>query len=588
MKINLDYLSGIRKQYINDKQFVNILSALVGLLVGLAAVAIKNFVFLIQNLLKDESLSTLQHYFYFVYPIFGVLLVILFVKYIVREKVQHGIPSVLYSIAETKGHIKKHNLFSSIVTAGLTVGFGGSVGLEGPTVVTGAAYGSAIGRFFKLNYKQIIILLGAACAGAMSAIFKAPIAGIVFAIEVIMIDLTISSVLPLLISSLMAVLTSYLFLGSEVLYHFELKEAFKMIDLPFFILLAILTGLISAYFTKIYIFIQKKFGHFKNPYLKLSISGLILGILIFLFPALYGEGYKIINAALAGNVNFIVESSIINSISSNTLMGLLIIGLIILLKSFATSFTFSSGGVGGIFAPTLFMGSLSGLLFASIFNQIGFHLPIENFALAAMAGTIAGVLQAPLTAIFLIAEISGGYQLLIPLMIVSLISYLSSHLFIKNSVYTYQLAQRGQLITHHADRNMLKLIHIEQLIETDFKTINPIAKLGDLVKLISISSRNIFPVVKSNGDYVGIIKFSDVRNIIFKPNLYDKIKITELITYPEFVITKNETMENIAYKLNKHEVYNIPVVENGKYIGFISRANFFAEYRKLLKEFSED
>ncbi|OIP02003.1 MAG: chloride channel protein [Bacteroidetes bacterium CG2_30_33_31] len=588
MKINLDYLSGIRKQYINDKQFVNILSALVGLLVGLAAVAIKNFVFLIQNLLKDESLSTLQHYFYFVYPIFGVLLVILFVKYIVREKVQHGIPSVLYSIAETKGHIKKHNLFSSIVTAGLTVGFGGSVGLEGPTVVTGAAYGSAIGRFFKLNYKQIIILLGAACAGAMSAIFKAPIAGIVFAIEVIMIDLTISSVLPLLISSLMAVLTSYLFLGSEVLYHFELKEAFKMIDLPFFILLAILTGLISAYFTKIYIFIQKKFGHFKNPYLKLSISGLILGILIFLFPALYGEGYKIINAALAGNVNFIVESSIINSISSNTLMGLLIIGLIILLKSFATSFTFSSGGVGGIFAPTLFMGSLSGLLFASIFNQIGYHLPIENFALAAMAGTIAGVLQAPLTAIFLIAEISGGYQLLIPLMIVSLISYLSSHLFIKNSVYTYQLAQRGQLITHHADRNMLKLIHIEQLIETDFKTINPIAKLGDLVKLISISSRNIFPVVKSNGDYVGIIKFSDVRNIIFKPNLYDKIKITELITYPEFVITKNETMENIAYKLNKHEVYNIPVVENGKYIGFISRANFFAEYRKLLKEFSED
>jgi len=588
MKINLDYLSGIRKQYINDKQFVNILSALVGLLVGLAAVAIKNFVFLIQNLLKDESLSTLQHYFYFVYPIFGVLLVILFVKYIVREKVQHGIPSVLYSIAETKGHIKKHNLFSSIVTAGLTVGFEGSVGLEGPTVVTGAAYGSAIGRFFKLNYKQIIILLGAACAGAMSAIFKAPIAGIVFAIEVIMIDLTISSVLPLLISSLMAVLTSYLFLGSEVLYHFELKEAFKMIDLPFFILLAILTGLISAYFTKIYIFIQKKFGHFKNPYLKLSISGLILGILIFLFPALYGEGYKIINAALAGNVNFIVESSIINSISSNTLMGLLIIGLIILLKSFATSFTFSSGGVGGIFAPTLFMGSLSGLLFASIFNQIGYHLPIENFALAAMAGTIAGVLQAPLTAIFLIAEISGGYQLLIPLMIVSLISYLSSHLFIKNSVYTYQLAQRGQLITHHADRNMLKLIHIEQLIETDFKTINPIAKLGDLVKLISISSRNIFPVVKSNGDYVGIIKFSDVRNIIFKPNLYDKIKITELITYPEFVITKNETMENIAYKLNKHEVYNIPVVENGKYIGFISRANFFAEYRKLLKEFSED
>ena len=293
MKINIQRILKKRREIITDKQFVNILSALVGLLAGLAAVTIKNTVYFIQHALKTETLASFQHYFYFIYPTFGILLAVLFIKYIIKAKVEHGIPGVLYALSETKGHIKKHNLFSSIVTASLTVGFGGSVGLEGPTVATGGAYGSAIGRFFKLNYKQVIILLGAACTAAMSAIFKAPITGVVFALEVIMIDLTIGSVLPLLIASVSAILTSYLFMGPDVLYHFELKEAFNMSDLPVYILLGIVTGLISVYFTKVYIFIQKSFKRIKNPYMRLLTGGLSLGALIFFFPALYGEGYEV-------------------------------------------------------------------------------------------------------------------------------------------------------------------------------------------------------------------------------------------------------------------------------------------------------
>ncbi len=588
MKTDFRQIIEKRKKYLSDKQFINILAAIVGLLAGFAAVTIKNTVFFIQNLLKTETLAGIQHYFYFVYPTIGILLALLFIKYIIKNKVEHGIPSVLYAISETKGHIKYHNLFSSIVTSALTVGFGGSVGLEGPTVATGAAYGSAFGKLLKLNFKQTILLLGAACTGAMSAIFKAPITGIVFALEVIMIDLTIGSVLPLLISSVSAILTSYFFMGPDVLYHFELHQTFNLNQLPLFILLGVATGLLSVYFTKVYIFIQRTFDKMKSPELQLIFGGLSLGILIFLFPALYGEGYEVINEALSGNADFIWQSSILSTLSNHYYIGVFIILAVILFKSFATSLTFAAGGVGGIFAPTLFMGSLTGLLYASVLSHFGIDLPVENFALAAMTGAIAGVLQAPLTAIFLIAEISGGYQLLVPLMLVSLTSYLFTRIFVKNSVYTYQLAERGQLMTHHADKNTLKLLDINKIIETDFKTIHPDSYLGDLVKLISESNRSLFPVVDNDNNFIGIVKFSDVRKIVFKPKLYDKMKITELIIYPEVIAGPEDSMEEIAHKLSTHQIYNIPVVENGKYKGFISRANFFAEYRKLLKEFSED
>ena len=577
-----------REKYLSDQQFMNVLSGIIGLTVGLAAVLIKNSVYFIQQLLKTESLASFQHYFYFIYPVIGILFALLFIRWFIKVKVEHGIPSVLYAISETKGHIKSHNMFSSIVTSALTVGFGGSVGLEGPTVATGAAYGSSIGRALRLNYKQIIILLGAACTGAMAAIFKAPVAGIVFALEVIMIDLTIGSVLPLLISSVIAVLTSYLFLGPDVLYHFKFTEAFQLNDLPEYILLGVVTGLVSVYFTKVYIFIQRSFKRLENVYIRLLLAGISLGGLIFFFPALYGEGYEVINEALSENADFIVSSSIFSSYANHFWVGILVLIAVILFKSFATSLTFAAGGVGGIFAPTLFMGALIGLTLSLILNHLGADVNISNFSLVAMGGTIAGVLQAPLTAIFLIAEISSGYQFLVPLMLVSVISYLTTRAFIHNSVYTYQLAQRGQLMTHHADKNTLKRIDIDKIIEKDFIVVSPDDYLRQLVEVISQSDRAVFPVVDKKGKFVGVIHFTDVRKIIFKEKLYDKIQISELVQYPEFTIKPDDDMEETAKNLSRHHVYLMPVTENGKYIGFISRANFFAEYRKLLKELSDD
>jgi CIC family chloride channel protein len=588
MKFDFNKILNKRKKYISDKQFVNILSAFIGLIAGTIAVVIKNSVYLIQSLLNSKTLEGIESYFYFLYPILGISLAVIFIKFVIRKKIEHGIPGVLYSISEKQGYVKRHNLFSSIITSALTVGSGGSVGLEGPTVATGSAYGSLIGKVFKLNFKQTITLLGAASTAAMSAIFKAPISGIVFALEVIMIDLTVGSVVPLLIASITAVLTSYLFMGPDVLYHVNIVETFKLNQLIYLVMLGIFTGLVSVYFTKVYIRIQTIFSKFKSTISRLVIAGSALGLLIFLFPALYGEGYEIINNALEGNINEIYQSSIFSQFTDNYYMVFVIILAIILLKTLATSLTFAAGGIGGIFAPTLFMGALSGMLFAITANFLGYNLPIANFALVGMAGTIAGVLQAPLTAIFLIAEISGGYQLLVPIMLVSLISYITTHSFIKNSVYTHQLAATGKLMTHNADKNTLKQLRLESLIESDFKTVNSSAKLGDLVKAISESNRNVFAVVDDAGKFVGEINLSDIRKVIFKPELYDKVNITKFINYPDSCVSKDDTMEEIAQKLHENHIYNIPVIENSKFIGCISRANFFAEYRKLLSESAED
>jgi len=581
----LDY----KDKHLNPNQFTAIVSALIGLVVGFAAVVIKNLVYFIQSVLKSDTFSDFNHYLYFVLPLIGIMLAVLFIKFVIRKPVGHGIPSVLYSIAETRGFIKLHNLFSSIITSTLTVGFGGSVGLEGPTVATGAAYGSAISHAFRMPYKQVILLLGASSAAAMSAIFKAPLTGVVFAMEVIMIDLTVSSVIPLIIASVTAILTSYFFMGTEVLYHFHIQKMYALSDIPFFILLGIFTGLISVYFTKVYISTHKVFERLKSLKSKLLVGGTLLGVLIYLFPSLYGEGYEVINEALQGKSDLIYSSSILSIFGDNDYMIFVIMFGVILLKAFATSLTFTAGGVGGIFAPTLFNGSILGLLFAMVFTHFGVNLSFSNFALAGMAGTIAGVLQAPLTAIFLIAEISGGYELLMPLMIVSLISYLTSNIFIKNSVYTYQLAERGHLLTHHKDKNILKMMKVDSLLETDFKVVRAGQTLRDLVDIIQVSNRNLFPVVDDNDVFKGMVTMEDIRKIIFKPQLYDEILVDKLMVQPSVTISANEIMGDIASKLHKTSMYNIPVLDdNGKYLGFVSRANVFSEYRKLLKDFSED
>ncbi len=582
-------LLAFKAKHLSDSQFLAILSVFIGLAGGFSAVIIKNVVHVIQHLIKSDSFAAYNHYIYFVLPLIGISLAMIFIKYILKQPVGHGIPSVLYAIAETRGFIKKHNMYSSILTSALTVGFGGSVGLEGPTVATGAAYGSTISHAFKLPYKQVILLLGAASAASMSAIFKAPLTGVVFAMEVIMIDLTVTSVTPLIIASVTAILTSYFFLGSEVLYHFELKEMYRMADLPYFVLLGILTGLLSVYFTKVYIYIHKIFAGFNNWVVSLFVGGTIIGVLIFFFPALYGEGFEVINETLQGNPDMIFSSSIFTSFGNNIYLILGIMLAVVLFKAFATSITFAAGGVGGIFAPTLFNGSILGLLFAMVMTKFGVDLPYSNFALTGMSGAIAGVLQAPLTAVFLIAEISGGYSLLIPLMIVSLTSYLTSRIFITNSVYTHQLAERGQLLTHHTDNNILKMMNIDNLVEKNFTPVHLGQSLGELVEVIQNSNRNIFPVIDDDGKFVGMILLPDVRKIIFKPQYYKTKKVDEFMTIPTLTISPHENMNSIASKLHKTSYYNIPVVdEDGKYIGFVSRANVFSEYRKLLKEFSID
>ena len=587
MKDFISNISKMRTKYLTDTQFLSIISIFVGITAGIVAALIKNSVHGIHDILKMDTLRSIQHYAYFAYPLFGLLIAIIFAKYIVRSNIGHGIPSVLYAISEDKGRIKKHNMFSSIISSAFTVGFGGSVGLEGPTVATGAAYGSYYGSLFHLSYRNRVILLGAASAGAMSAIFKAPITGIVFAVEVIMIDLTATSLIPLLLASIAAVLTSYSIMGPDVLYHFDLKEIYKMSDMPLFAGLGVITGMVSVYFTKVYVYIQDFFDSQKSWLKRLLIGGLVLGVLIFLFPALYGEGYEAINEALSGNFTYVNDFILFNRFSGTQYL-LIFLVVVILLKVVATSVTFGAGGVGGIFAPTLFLGANTGLVYALGAQLLGYDITVENFVLVAMAGTISGNLHAPLTAIFLIAEITGGYQLFVPLMLVATISYLTTRIFTKNSVYTIQLARNGHLMTHHTDKNIIKLLDLKDLIETEFASVNINQNLGDLVEAITNSNRNVFPVIDDDNNFIGMVTMPDVRKIIFKPELYEKTMIKDLMFIPDIIIEANEPMSSIITKFKNTGIYNLPVVDNGKYVGFVSRANIFSAYRKLLQEFSAD
>jgi CIC family chloride channel protein len=577
-----------RLKHISDKQFMLILSVVIGLLVGLAAVVIKNSVHFIKHLLTSGFATQYQNYLYFAYPTIGILAAVLIIKYVIKQHVGHGIPSVLYAKSKTNGLIKPHNMYSSIITSALTVGFGGSVGLEGPTVATGAAIGSNVGRVLHLNYKQITSLLGFACAGAMAAIFKAPIAAIVFALEVIMLDLTMSALVPLLTASVTAALTSYFMFGMQVLYTFEIKDDFLLTDVPYFILFGILAGLVSVYFTKMYMAIGGVFDKIKTWYVKLLIGGTALGIMIFFFPSLYGEGYESVNSCLSGDYSYVYDNSIFYAYKENLMVITGLVFAIILLKVIATSVTFGSGGIGGIFAPSLFIGVNTGLFFAKVTNFLNLgNISENNFALVGMAGLIAGIIHAPLTAIFLIAEITGGYALFMPLMIVATISYGTAKLFSPNSVYTIQLAKRGELITHHKDKALLALMKIDALIETNFTTVKPGATLRDLVEAISNSQRNIFPVVDKDNNFRGIIIMDQVRHIMFNPELYDTTFVRNLMFTPTNIVDVNDTMETVASKFQHSGKFNLAVVDNGKYIGFVSRANVFSTYRDLLKEFSE-
>jgi CIC family chloride channel protein len=578
-----------RLKNISDRQFISFMAVLIGVVSGIAAVIIKNSVHFISTLLQNNSSDEYQNILYVIYPTIGILVAVLFIKYVIRRPVRHGIPNVLYSISKTNGQINRHNMFSSIVTSAFTVGFGGSVGLEGPTVATGAALGSNIGRLFHLNYKQITLLLGCACAGAMASIFKAPIAAIVFAMEVIMLDLTMWSLVPLLLASASAVLTSYFFLGMDVLYPFEVKDGFIMKDLPYYIALGIFTGLIATYFTKSYMFIHSVFEKIEHTYKKLIFGALSLGVIIFFLPSLYGEGYQAINSCLSGNYSYLFNNSFFYSLQDNFWVFIALMALVIFFKVIAASITFGAGGVGGIFAPTLFMGVNSGVLFAKLVQYFGLRdLPINNFALIGMAGMIAGVLHAPLTGLFLIADISGGYQLFVPLMITATISYATVKTFEPHSVYTIQLAKRKELMTHDKDKNVLSLMRVTRLIEKNFSTINSDATLGDLVKIIAKAQRNIFIVIDDENNFEGIVKLDDIREIMFQPDKYDEVYVRDLMVVPQVVIQHDESMADVARKYQYSDKFNLVVLKDGKYCGCVSRAQIFSTYRRMLKHFSED
>lgn len=580
-----------RVRHISNTNFVYVLSIVIGILSGIGAVTLKNFTHLIQSLVEGKLI---EHYaaFYFIFPTLGIALTLLIIKYVIKHRVPHGIPSVLFTISKRKSFIERYKMFSSILTAPLTVGFGGSVGLEGPTVSTATAIGANVGQLTHMNQTTRTLLLGCAAAGAMAAIFKAPIAAIIFAIEVFSLDLTLLSLVPLLLASASAVLTSYLFMGSQFLLPFHLQDAFKISEVPFFIMLGLLSALTSIYFSKVFFRIEGVFEKIESKTKRLIMGGLGIGLLVYLIPPLYGEGFSSVNNLLQGNYREALGSNLFNAYLDNlwVVMGLLA-GLVIF-KVIAASFTFGAGGVGGIFAPTLFMGSAMGHCFAMLVNNLNifnFKISESNFTLVGMAGLLAGVLHAPLTAIFLIAELTGGYELFVPLMITAAISFLVTRYFVPHSVYAMQLAKSGDLITHDKDNKVLQLMDIDSIMEGGFIPLDPELSLGGIIETgVKKSNRNIFPVIDDEQNFLGILLLDDIRPIMFDQKLYDITRVLDLMqSAPAVIEYQKDNPKKIMRKFQDSGAWNLPVVKKGKYIGFISKSKLLSVYRRKLIEVSQ-
>lgn len=576
-----------RYKYFTQSQFRNIVSAIIGLLAGLAAVTLKNLTHFIQVLLEGKFIFEFHKAFYFVFPIIGLLLVFLVKKYVIKKPVGHGIPSTLYAISKLKSLLPRHQMWSSLITAPITVGFGGSVGLEGPTVATGAALGSNFGHTFHLNQATRTLLIGAAAAGAMSSIFKAPIAAILFAVEIFSLDLTLASIIPLILASITAILTSYFFSGDDVLFHFQLQDKFKLIDVGFFVLLGAITALTSIYFSKVYFFVGNFFKKLGHPFKRLLVGGVALGVIVYFVPPLFGEGYEVINNLLIDNYSGVLKYNFFNIPTDNSVMILIMLSGLVLFKVFATSITFGAGGVGGVFAPTLFTGSITGYVFAKFVNYLDIfdhQLSNSNFALVGMAGLMAGVLHAPLTAIFLIAEITGGYELFVPLMIVALISFIITKKYVPFNIYATQLAERGELITHDKDKTVLALMEFDKLIEQNFISLSPDMKFGDMLKNCVVNSnRNIFPVVDEENNFIGIVLLDNIRSSMFNEDLYETTSVDDFMqAAPEVIHYESDNMNEVMKKFQDSGAWNLPVLKDGKYIGFISKSKLLTAYRRKL------
>lgn len=579
-----------REKHIAQKNFILILSFFVGILAALAAFVLKSSIHIIQYQLTSRFNPNEVNYWYLVFPLIGISLTFLFVKYIVKDNISHGVTRILYAISQRKSIIKLHNTWSSMVGSAITIGFGGSVGAEAPIVLTGSAIGSNLANFFKMDQKTLLLMIGCGAAGAIGGIFKAPIAGLVFTLEVLMLDMTMTSIVPLLISSVTATSVTYFLTGSAFMFQFSTYEPFDLKRIPFLILLGVVCGLISLYFTRGMNYLEGLFRKINSPVQKLVLGGAILSILIFVFPPLYGEGYDTIDALLNGNSMSVLDRSFFLHFGDSIWVMVSYLSLIIFFKILAATATTSPGGVGGIFAPSLFIGCITGFLTASLLNFIGFVVPVENFALAGMSGLMSGVMHAPLTGIFLIAELTGGYNLFMTLMIVSVVSYLTIIIFEPHSLYAMRLAQKGELITHNKDRAVLTLLKMENVIENDLTELAPNMSLGNLVKIISQSRRNVFPVVDPDSRILmGIVLLDEVRNIMFRPELYSRFTVRKLMISPPATINVNLTMEQVMQIFEDCGAWNLPVVDDEKhYIGFVSKSKIFNSYRHVLVHFSEE
>ena len=582
-----------RKAHMSDKMFIIILALIVGFLAAVAAYVLHGIINLIVALLTSRFTSDSANWLYLVYPVIGIYLTSLFVRFIVRDNISHGITRILYAISSNKSRLKSHNTWSSVIASAITIGFGGSVGAEAPIVLTGSAIGSNLGQLFHLDRKTLMTLVGCGAAGAIAGIFKAPIAGLVFTLEVLLIDMTMSSLLPILISCVTATCFTYIFSGDAALFTFHLDNEWNVQRIPACLLLGIFCGLMSLYFVRTMSFAEGIFARFKDkPYVKLAIGGSMLSLLIFLFPSLFGEGYHSINLLLNGKTEADWAEILNNSLfAGHTSMLMVYVALVLLTKVFATSATNGGGGCGGTFAPSLFVGCFAGFFFARLWNiyEVGVYVPEKNFALMGMAGVMSGVMHAPLTGIFLIAELTGGYSLLLPLMIVAVSSYLTINIFEPHSIYGARLAKEGKLLTHHTDHAALTLMNLESVIDRDFMAVSPHMELGQIVNQISRSRTAVLPVVDATGTLLGEIDILSIRKVVFRIELYHHFLASQLMQEPPATLHETAPMASVMRTFEATRADWLPVVDTENHlIGYISRQRLYTLYRKMVHDMSED
>ncbi len=578
-----------RVRYIKERNFIIILSLLVGIVTGLAGVFLKNSVHFTHQFFTERLQIDSGSLLFFVYPFIGILLTSLFVKYFVREDISHGVTKVLYAMSRQNSMIKSHNNYSSMIASTITIGFGGSVGTEATIVLTGASIGSNLARFFRMNYKVMTLMIGCGAAGAIAGIFKAPIAGIVFTMEVLMLDLTMTFLIPLMISAISSYVIVYFLMGEGVVLEFAVQSHFALANVPYYILLGIMCGFVSVYFIRMNLRIEKWITGFQNNFKRILIGGALLGLLIYVFPPLYGEGYTSLAALLNNNGDALLNNTYFFDFRAHWYVVVFYVVALIFIKVVATALTNGSGGVGGVFAPSLFTGGVTGYLIATLINMTGIvHVPVSYFVLAGMAGVMSGVMNSPLTAMFLIAEITGGYSLLVPLMITSVTAHLTGRGMEPYSIYARRLAMKGDLITHNKDKAVLTLMKLNKVIETDLQTVPINATLGDLVKRVSRSSRNIFPVVNEDDALLGIVLLDDIRKVMFNQDLYDKTFVRDFMTTPPTIVDVTDSMDLVMKKFEDTKAWNLPVIEDGRYIGFVSKAKIFNTYRRVLQHFSDE